>query len=453
MNAANRLDAAVPELSPVDVETVIDRSHLRGANLAVVVLLALVLAADGFDLLVMGFLAPTIAKDFGLSVVGIGQFLTISHAAIAVGGLFGGMAGDRWGRRPTLLVAVALIAVGTLLCSVAQSFDVLAVVRCAACFGIGAASPNVAAYLVETLSTRWRSQLTTLSYTAMSIGSTICGISAKWLLPIGGWRSVFEVGGVIPLLLLPLMWFLLPESPRFMASNGRSPARIARALNRLLGEHRFSGAETFVVRKPELQKAGIRALFGSVYLRDTLALALLTCTVMFTGIAITSMGPVLMTQAGVALPQAINALLSFNIAGLLGAAAAAFMMGRYGSRLTLLLLVISGGLGLLGLAAALSGTVASIWQLATMALCGFGLSGGLMAIYPVAAQVYPGSVRSTGVGAAFAMGRVGSTLSSVSVAAALASYSPSAVLIMLAVITLLPMVAIVLLRRHIRPLQ
>jgi AAHS family 4-hydroxybenzoate transporter-like MFS transporter len=197
----------------IDVTRLLDANRLSPRIVGWSGLLTAVLIMDGFDLVALGLLAPSVAREFGLSRVALGWILTGNGLGVALGGLLGGLAGDAIGRKKAIALSIALFGIGTLLCALASAPALFVCARCVAGIGMGAATPNIGAWLVETLPGKWTSRLTTFAFSTSTVGSTLCAITASFLLPIAGWRSVFMVGGVAPLLLLPLLVLLLPNRP------------------------------------------------------------------------------------------------------------------------------------------------------------------------------------------------------------------------------------------------
>lgn len=432
----------------VDISSVMDANRLRGLPLVVTFLLSLVLVMDGFDLVVAGFAAPSISAQFGLSRTDMGWILSAANGGVALGAIMGGIVGDRIGRRSLLLAGVALYSVGTALCGLAPSAWVFMALRVAASIGLGAVTANVAAFLIEVLPLRWRSQLTTFAYAMITIGAVFCGTAAKFLLPNFGWSVLFLVGGVGPLVvLLPLLVILLPETPGFLVGAGRSSEQIAKTLNRLCSTQ-FTGGELFTSPGPAAQRGRFVQLFSSTYLRNTLALWALGASVMFVSVANTNMGTLILTAMGKSTGEAVNVMLAFNMFAVGGGVLSVLAIRQFGSRVTLILLTLTAAVALGGLA-----ITAPVGGGAWLPICfdaiGFAIGGLAVVNFPLAANVYPTAIRSTGTGASASIGRVAAVVSAAAIGIVLTAAGAATVFGCLAGLMVIGLVAALVLRQHL----
>ena len=404
----------------VDVDSVLDRVRFRGLPLTVLICSAVVLALDGFDIQVIGFVAPALTTEFGVTRAALGPVLAASLVGMAIGGLGVGPVGDRIGRRAAVLISTAIFALGTLLGSTAPSIETLALWRLLTGIGLGGAMPNVTALMAEYAPPRWRSLTICAAIAGVPIGGMLGAALAAEIIPAFGWRAIFVLGGVLPLLWLIVMYFLLPESPRYLAARGNRPTDLAALLNRVEGHARFSGEETFVLRNTPVEgdAQGVRALFSHALMRDTLAAWVIFGTNIFAVYAIFNWAPVVLTSLGLGLPTAVRGLLLFNLAGVVGSLALSLLIPRRGSRWLLALCAIGAAaaaawLAWLARAAGANAADLPVAGLMTgLALAGFTTIAIQVGMFPVMAHVYPVHSRSTGVGWAIGLGRLGGILSS-----------------------------------------
>ena len=334
----------------VDVDSVLDGVRFRGLPLTVLICSAVVLALDGFDIQVIGFVAPALTTEFGVTRAALGPVLAASLVGMAIGGLGVGPVGDRIGRRAAVLISTAIFALGTLLGSTAPSIETLALWRLLTGIGLGGAMPNVTALMAEYAPPRWRSLTICAAIAGVPVGGMLGAALAAEIIPAFGWRAIFVLGGVLPLIWLIVMYFLLPESPRYLAARGNRPTDLAALLNRVEGHARFKGEETFVLRNTPVDgdAKGVRALFSHALMRDTLAAWVIFGTNIFAVYAIFNWAPVVLTSLGLGLPTAVRGLLLFNLAGVVGSLALSLLIPRRGSRWLLALCAhrrcCSGGL-------------------------------------------------------------------------------------------------------------
>jgi len=449
------VSASAAEASVVNVDELLENRQLTFFTATLVAILSLALITDGFDVVVLGVLAPAVSAEFGLSRIEIGWFLTLAHIGVAVGGILGGLAGDRFGRRLVLLVSVPGFGIGTLVCAAMSEPTSFLIARFIASIFMGAAAPNIATYLVEVLPRALSGRLSVLAYAAYALGSLLCSLAARVLLPIADWRLIFAIGGAVPLVLTPLLIWLLPESPRFMVTAARPRADIARTLRRLCGSSvEFADDSRFALSPTEAGGAARNSFLVTAqrHLRSVATLSIFALLVYFAGISMSSMSTTILTSIGLPLTDAVSVLLALNVGGLIGALLAAFAIGRFGSKTTLLALLVCAMvcLGALSSISAL-GTPQVPVLTALYALTGFGLTSSLMILYPLSAQAFPTEVRSTLTGGVASVGRVGSVASSAVIAMLLVSGGAMTAYAGVAAATALAIVAVLTFNRHIRP--
>src|SRR5512142_152673 len=181
----------------------------------VAVLCGLVQMLDGYDLSAVGLAAPSIIKAWGVKPVELTSAFAFSSIGIMVGAMAAGPIADRFGRKPVLLASVALFGIFSLLTVWASSIFALVALRFFTGIGIGGAMPTTVALTSDYTSDRWRASAVMFMFTGNTVGGFFAGQIAAAILPSWGWQGIFAVGGVVPLVLLVLLFFVLPESAQF----------------------------------------------------------------------------------------------------------------------------------------------------------------------------------------------------------------------------------------------
>jgi len=313
--------------SAVDVRSFINGRPMSRYQWLVLVLCFLIVAADGTDVAIMGFIAPPILQEWGISRAAFGVVMSAAPIGLVFGALFAGPASDKIGRKKVLVASVLAFGIFTLLASYARDTTEMAVLRFLTGIGLGAAMPNATTLLSEYVPERSRSLMVTLMFTGFNLGSALVGFVAAWLIPVHGWRSVLVAGGVLPLALVPLLLLLLPESSRYLAVRGVAAERIARTLGRVCGAS-FSAGTTFVSQEPAVPA---RTPVGLLFSRGFGAMSVALWVTYFMGLMViyllTGWLPTLFKDAGLSVSQAANITAMFQIGGTLGGVLVGWLPG------------------------------------------------------------------------------------------------------------------------------
>ena len=397
-------------MKTVDVGAILDDGHFGGYQKLLVFATALTIILDGFDNQVMGGAIPVLMREWHKTRGDFGYVLTAGMVGMMVGGAIGGILGDKIGRRNALLGSVGTFGVLTIGVAFAQDVTTLIVLRFLAGLGLGGAMPTATAISSEYVPRRKRPVAVTLTVICVPLGGAFAGWIGGYILPRYGWRVLFGVGGALPLALAAFLFFVLPESPRYMASLQARWGDL-RALLRKLG-HTVDPDAVFVdTHEKATRKASVGELFVPEFRADTIALLACFLFCFFGAYMGTNWVPSMLDRAKFDVGTASYGLLAWNLGVLVFALIAAFVIPRIGSRMTMLVLAAGSVAGCATLAM-MNITPAQVVPVFIM----LGITGGLVnatqtTMYALAANVYPTSIRGTGVGTTVAFGRIGGVLS------------------------------------------
>src|SRR5882672_8362283 len=203
--------------SVVPVSRFLDERGLSSFHYNLIFWSVLLSLIDGYDIAAIAFAAPELVKSWGISRGALGPVFSASLFGILFGSALFGWVGDRYGRKAALVWSNLLFGVFTLAAAYATNLDQLFWLRLLAGLGIGGVIPNVVAINTESAPRRYRATLALVAVGFVPIGGAIPGVVAATLVPSHGWQILFMIGGIVPIILAIVGFFILPESIKYMA--------------------------------------------------------------------------------------------------------------------------------------------------------------------------------------------------------------------------------------------
>src|SRR5256885_7081800 len=221
-------------MSPVNIADRFDDRPIGALQVSTFAIWLLCLIMDGFDVQVLGYVAPEIVREWKIANAALGPVFGASNFGVLVGSLVFSMLADKIGRRPILIGATLFFGVMTIVAARAASVGQLLVLRFVAGIGLGCIIPNATALVGEYSPRRLRGQLMmVVGGVGFTGGAAIGGFISAFLIPRFGWRSVLYFGGAAPLLIALAMVLWLPESLQFLVVRRKNRGQIARWLRRI----------------------------------------------------------------------------------------------------------------------------------------------------------------------------------------------------------------------------
>ena len=342
-----------------------------GAGL-IVFICFLIAALEGYDIQAFGVAAPKFAPELGLNPGQLGWAGSAAMVGLVIGALAGGWLADRIGRKPVLLVSTALFGVFSIVTAISNDYQMLLVARLLTGLGFGGAMPNLIAIATEISPPQRRAATVTTMFCGMPAGGASVALLARFYGPDLDWQTIFIIGGVLPLVITPVIFFFLPET---------RPQPKAGADRRVLA-----------------------ALFGGGRAAATLLLWLVFVLTLVVLYLMLNWLPTLVIAKGLTEADGSAASLSFNLVSIAGALLLGFIVDRAGFRWPLTLTYV----GLAATMFALASATGISPVLILSGLAGFLVLGAQYSLYALAPVLYPEQVRASGAGAAVAVGRLGS---------------------------------------------
>ena len=391
----------------VDVTRLIDDGPITALLVRVAILCGTILFLVGLDTASINVAAPLIAEKLSLSQAHLGPIFSAALLGSLAGALSFGALADRFGRKRMLEAATLNIAVYTLATPRADSFPILLKISYLAGIGLGGATPCLITLASEYAPAARRATVTSLIWTAFPLGVISGSFLNALLLQRFGWQSIFLLGGLFPLLVLVLLLVWLPESVRFLLTHDRDPAQVRRIVSRIAPD--LPADARIVAVEERVQGAPLGNLFRRGRALQTTVLWVSCFSVFGTGLGVFFWTPMLMHDHGTSLARASVTLGLSGIGALLSSAVAGRLINRFGVTAVLVPAFLAGALttAALGYAAG-SPVLMTVDLIVNAALVGGIASSGVLA---TASGLYPTAMRSTGLGWATSMGRLGELLS------------------------------------------
>ena len=391
-----------------------ERDKLSSLQILTLVLCWMIVAADGFDVASVGYVAPLLKKEWGLAAAQMGPIFGAGLLGLCVGSFLIGPLADRIGRKRVIIASLILFGIGSLACAYASSALSLTVLRFLTGAGLGGALPTVITLASEFSPARRRALMVTLMLSGFPLGLAFGGIVAAQLIPTFGWQSVFVFGGVFPLLLVPLIFALLPESLKFMAGKPRYAAEARRVLARHKGGtdlvEEAAPASVSATAAAAIKETPIAILFGQHYRIGTLLLWISFFCTLWVYYQLSSWLPTVMTEAGIDVSRAALMAMMMPLGGVFGGTLIAYLMDRIDPYLVLTCsyLMAAVAIALIGMT-----LHEPVWIYVTVFIAGIGVAGAQTGLNVFAAGFYTTAARATGVSWALAVGRIGSIIGAV----------------------------------------
>lgn len=392
-------------LREATVGEVVDSQPLSRFQVVTILMCALVAVLDGFDTQSIGFLAPAIADSLRVSLS--------SFAPVFVAGLLGLLCGagvlgpvaDRWGRRWVIILSTAIFGLFSVLTGRSSSFHELLLFRFCTGIGLGGAMPNVVALTAEYSPKRLQVIFVSLLFTGMPLGAVLGGLVASVLLPLWGWQSVFLVGGLLPLAMVSILVAKLPESVRFLILQNAESDRIDALMARIAPKFPGTGRVRYVPGAPPLEGFPVKHLFTEGRGLGTSLLWIPCFMNLLIIYFVISWLPAVLRQAGMPISAGVTAITLFSLGGIVGSLLQGVAMGRCGASR---ILAVEFGLSVLLIGSLGVGPASFALIMSVAFVLGILVQGAQAGLNALVAEFYPTDIRSTGVGWALGVGRIGS---------------------------------------------
>jgi len=382
---------------------VINDTGMNWRQWAVVIMMVLLNALDGFDVLSSAFAAPGISAEWGIERAALGIVLSAELVGMGFGSVLLGGAADKYGRKFTMVGCLVLMAGGMWMAGHAVGVPDMVAYRFTTGIGIGGMLAATNAVTAESSNTVWRRTAIAAYVAGYPLGAIIGGVAAsEWLLPVYGWRGVFDFGAIVTAALIPIVLIIIPETAAYHAARGNLAGvnKTLRAFGKPPIDSLPPTAEgaakpkvTDILSNPKLRPVTLLLAFGYMF-----------HTITFYYILKFAVQIVADYPPGYPPSEAATVLTWANVGGFAGSLIFGFVMGRLGIRWPTALALLIGSVAVASFG--MGRESLSAWQWATI-VTGFFTNAAISGYYAAFARGFPAYARATGTGFVLGVGRLG----------------------------------------------
>ena len=391
--------------SEINLSTLIDSRRLGALQLRIIALCGLVMLVDGFNTQIIGYIAPLIAKEWGMPRSALGPIFSLGLAGLMVGYLIFSPFSDKFGHKRIMIVSVLGVSLFSILTVTATDVWHMGLFRFLTGLGLGAATPSAVALTSEYSPKRIRATTVLIIYCGFSLGFIIAGFIAAQLAPLYGWRALLWVGGGVPLLLSVVLAVALPESLDYLVARRFKTGRILKIIRHLAPDLTLDDRATFKFDDGKQTAVPFFVVFERQRAMGTVLIWIAFFMNLGVFYALQSWLPTILTNSGYSIGNVATVTGLTTAGGIAAVFIVGPLMDRRNPYLTVACLFV-GGCALVALLGA-----ALTWSLPLLMLIAFGagicVSGGQKSGIALSALFYPLAIRSTGVGWALGVSRLG----------------------------------------------
>jgi MFS transporter, AAHS family, 4-hydroxybenzoate transporter len=436
---------SVEGASTSPLQSLIDRAPITALQIRAVLLCALAFIIEGIDLGLIPLLAPSIAKAWALPISVFGTILSAGPIGLIAGGFLVGYVADRIGRRWALVGSMVLMTVATMATAWTASVPELLICRVLTGIGFGGIIPAASTLVSEFMPTRTRPSVVAFIILGQAFGAFLSTLLMKTpLLVSSDWQGIILYVSSLSAAATLVLAFTLPESPRFLLLRQPHSSRLATTLRRMR-IHDMPAAPLIDSSRPDINR--VRELFtGGRALGTTLL------WITFIGVSVplsffSNWLTLIFTAAGKPVAEGINAYATYSLGAIAGGLVLPLFTARWNMNRVLMIVILAGGLASAALGSLLDR--GSGVNLVLAFVCGIFVSGAFFMLYPPAVRFYPTVMRSTGIGAAVAFGRIGNWAGPASVGILLARHvAPATVFWIMGAPMIISFVALLIFHLH-----
>lgn len=383
--------------------TFFEESKLKPFHLVLIFWLFIILMFEGYDVVIYGATIPFLKEEWGISDIAAGSIGSYTTIGTAIGAVVFGLYSDRFGRKRIIIFTTLIFSVFTMLSGFAPNALLFTICRVIAGLGFGGAMPTIASLISEYAPLKYRAAIISFIFCGYSVGAMGASFIGRALLPEFGWQPIYWIGA-IPLLFIPILLKVLPESTVYLLQK-KQHAQIAATAEKI--EPGVATNFHYSYQQPaKWQKSPVRALFQKRFAVTTIMFWLSCFCTFILMYSLNTWLPTLMMQAGYNLSSSLMFIAVLQLGSIVGTLTLSTLIQKAGFKNVLMPLYLVGAvaLTLIGFSTNLYVAYVLIFLIGAATLGLQNMSNAFVAAY------YPAEVRSVALGSTMAFGRIGSIL-------------------------------------------
>lgn len=403
---ANDVYSSGSSANTMNVNEVIDQATFKPFHWQVLFWCLLVIIFDGYDLVIYGVALPLLMEQWSLTPTEAGMLASSALAGMMFGAMLFGTMADRIGRKKVIMICTAFFSGFTFLGAFAPSPTEFAILRFLAGLGIGGVMPNLVALTSEYAPKKSRATMVSIMFSGYAVGGIISALLGSFLVKDYGWEIMFYLAG-IPLAGFPLIWKYLPESPTYLVKDNQM-AKARHVLKKIAPELPIGDNTQLVLNESTpTTSGGKQSSFKMLFTEGRAFGTLMFWTAFFMCLLMTytlsSWLPKLMLSAGYSLGASILFLFALNIGAMIGAIGGGILADKFHLKPVIVIMCAMAALSI----SALAFNSPPVILYTLVAVAGASTIGTSILLYSYLAQFYPLNIRTTGIGCASAVSRIG----------------------------------------------
>lgn len=386
----------------IDMQKIASEAKFNRFHAKVLIWCLVIIILDGYDIAVSGAALPSIMEQMEVSASTAGFMMSSALFGMMFGAMFFGSLADKIGRRLSIVICVFLFSIFTALAGLAEDSITFSIVRFIAGLGIGGVMPNVVAQMTEYSPKKIRNLMTSFMFSGYAIGGILAAVLGKQFIIEFGWQVVFYAAA-IPVVLIPFIWKSMPESLSYLSKKNKEN-ELKKLVVQIAPYFQIDSDAKFVHESNiNSTKPSLGMLFSDGRAMSTLMFWVAFFTCLFMVYALSTWLTKLMAMSGYSLGSALTFVIALNVGAVIGAIGGGWLADRFHIKWVLVIMYGLGSIFLYFMTLPMSLNML-YFTIATVGACS---TGAQIVAYSYCGQFYPSAIRSTGIGMASGVGRMG----------------------------------------------